>query len=124
MITICKSFTFDAAHRLDKLPRRHKCHALHGHTYRVDIVVEGDMDDDLRWLIDYCEIADAWAPLNRKLDHQYLNDVDGLGHPTTEALALWIFERLSLTLQGLKRVRVHESTTTWAEVTGAINLNS
>lgn len=117
MITICKSFTFDAAHRLDKLPRRHKCHNLHGHTYRVDIVVEGDLDDRLRWLIDYCEIADAWTPLHRKLDHQYLNDIEDLGHPTTEAVAAWIAERLVQTLQGLKRVRVHESSSAWAEVT-------
>ncbi len=62
-MNICKTVTFDAAHRLDKLPPDHKCHRLYGHTYRVDIVVDGPADD-LGMICDYAEIDTAWAPLH------------------------------------------------------------
>ena len=117
MITICKSFTFDAAHRLDRLPPDHKCHGVHGHTYTVDIVLEGPTDNRLQWVTDYAVIAEAWAPVAELLDHKDLNEVEGLGHPTTEALAVWIWNHLAMSLPALTRLRVHESTTTWAEVT-------
>lgn len=120
-VTICKSFTFCAAHKLDRLPRRHKCHNLHGHGYQVDIEITGDTDDKLLWLVDYCVIAEAWKPLHNQLDHKYLNDVDGIDHSTTEVVAGWIFDRISLAMARSKykvtAVRVHEKPgSTWAEV--------
>ena len=45
--------------------------------------------------MDFQEIKDAFAPLHDKLDHRYLNEVDGLGNPTSENLARWIWDRLT-----------------------------
>ena len=45
--------------------------------------------------MDFQEIKDAFAPLHDQLDHRYLNEVDGLGNPTSENLARWIWDRLT-----------------------------
>ncbi len=114
LTTIGKTFDFDAAHSLPFLPSTHKCHRLHGHTYRVEITCTGEPDEN-GMLIDYSEIAEAWGPVFDILDHQHLNEVTGLTSTTTEMLSRFILERL-LGLPGLDRVRVYESSTTYAEV--------
>lgn len=117
LTTISKTFDFDAAHRLDRLPPEHKCHRLHGHTYRVEIRLRGEPGRRLGMLIDYADIAAAWRPLHDLLDHRLLNEIPGLGVPTTEVLAEWVYERLAPSLGGLAlSVRVYESATTYAEV--------
>lgn len=120
--TIAKSFTFDAAHRLDRLPPEHKCHRLHGHTYRVEITMRGELDEQCM-VADYDALDAWWQPIHERLDHRYLNEVTGLGIPTTEMLAKWIWFRLveagnERFMVALHRVRVYESSTTWAEVGG------
>lgn len=114
MLTICKQFDFDAAHFLPLLPPDHKCHRMHGHTYRVDVELTGEVDSRL-FVVDYAEIALAWAPLREALDHRCLNDVAGLETPTTEALAMWILAAIRQRLPQVSRVRVHESSSTWCE---------
>jgi 6-pyruvoyltetrahydropterin/6-carboxytetrahydropterin synthase len=117
MITIAKQFTFDAAHQLCDMPEGHKCRRLHGHTYVVEIQLRGEPDAN-GILVDYAEIAEAWAPLYAELDHRYLNDIPGLAKPTTEVLVWWIFDRLVAAKfsPNLYAVRVSESATTWAEI--------
>lgn len=120
---IQKTFDFDAAHRLDRLPENHKCHRLHGHTYRVEIEVEGEPDDHSGMVVDYAVISAAWSTLHAALDHRYLNEIPGLEVPTTEVLAAWILAELRKHWRGVRgstitRLRVYESSTTWAEVTG------
>jgi len=119
MATVSKRFTFDAAHRLDRLPPDHKCHRMHGHTYEVELVFTGEVDEN-GFVIDYAEIAALWAPLHERLDHRVLNDVPGLEIPSTEHVAAWIasniFDKLHRANCRLERVRVMESSTTWCEV--------
>jgi len=85
---------FEAAHLLPRVPEGHKCRRLHGHSYRVEIEVEGEVDPESGWLCDYAEIKQACAPLLEALDHRYLNEVEGLENPTSENLARWIWDRL------------------------------
>jgi len=119
MATVSKRFTFDAAHRLDRLPPDHKCHRMHGHTYEVDLVFTGEVDGN-GFVIDYADIAALWAPLHERLDHHVLNEVPGLEIPSTEHVAAWIaanvFDKFHHGYCRLDRVRVMESSTTWCEV--------
>ncbi len=48
---IFKSFTFEAAHRLPNLAPDHKCARLHGHSFRVEIHVEGEMKHPEDWVM-------------------------------------------------------------------------
>ena len=98
--SIFKEFTFEAAHRLPFVPADHKCHRLHGHSFRVEIHVGGEVDPCTGWILDFAEIKAAFKPLHDQLDHNYLNEIPGLENPTSENLAVWIWERLDLTLPG------------------------
>ncbi|MBW2509171.1 MAG: 6-carboxytetrahydropterin synthase QueD [Deltaproteobacteria bacterium] len=108
---IWKEFTFEAAHLLPHVPDDHKCRRLHGHSYRVRICVEGSLDRTLGWVVDFADVAEAFEPIRLRLDHYYLNEIEGLENPTSEVLAKWIWERLERTLPGLSRVEVSETCT-------------
>ena len=108
-VELVREFQFEAAHLLPKLPKSHKCRRLHGHSFRIEVHVEGECDPKLGWLIDYAEIAKAFDPLHSKLDHYYLNEIPGLENPTSENLARWIWVRLKPKLRMLSAVVVHET---------------
>ena len=104
-----KTFQFEAAHLLPRLPKAHKCRRLHGHSFKVEIAVAGDCDPKLGWLMDYAELSVAFKPLWEKLDHRYLNEISGLGNPTSENIAVWIWDRLKPKLPLLTEVVVAET---------------
>src|ERR1700709_439962 len=92
---------FEAAHRLPKVPDGHKCARLHGHSFRVELVVFGPVDPATGWFIDFAHFYDAGQPLHDQLDHNYLNDVAGLENPTSEVLSGWIWARIKPRLPSL-----------------------
>jgi len=107
---IFREFTFEAAHRLPNVPAEHKCARLHGHSYRVEVRVGGEIGAESGWVMDFADLTAAWRPLADMLDHYYLNDVPGLSNPTSEVLARWIWRRLADTLP-LRAVVVRETCT-------------
>lgn len=108
---IWKEFTFDSAHRLPNLPDEHKCSRLHGHTFRVRIYVADTLDQEMGWVMDFGEIKAAFKPIYNRLDHFYLNEVDGLENPTSENIAIWIWRELKPSLPVLSGVEVSETCT-------------
>ena len=110
-VELRKTFQFEAAHLLPHLPESHKCRRLHGHSFKAEVVVAGECDPQLGWLMDYAEIADRFRPLWEQLDHRYLNDVPGLENPTSENIAVWIWNRLRPKLPLLVEVTVAETCT-------------
>ena len=102
-------FQIEAAHRLPNVPEGHKCARLHGHSFRIEIHLSGPVGADTGWVMDFADLRQAFQPLFDQLDHQYLNDVDGLDNPTSENLARWIWQRLSADLPLLSRVVVQET---------------
>ena len=108
---LSKTFTLEAAHRLPHVPADHKCARLHGHSFEVTLHVTGPVDPKLGWVIDFAEIKRAFAPLHELLDHRYLNEVEGLANPTSENLARFILERVSLPSAKLSAVTVAETCT-------------
>ena len=106
-----KSFQFEAAHLLPHLPATHKCRRLHGHSFKVDIVVAGECDPRLGWVMDYADIKEAFQPLWEQLDHHYLNEIPGLENPTSENVAAWIWRGLKPRLPLLTEVVVAETCT-------------
>ncbi len=111
MMELRKTFQFEAAHLLPGLPKSHKCRRLHGHSFQVEVVVSGECDPKLGWVLDYADITSAFKPLWEKLDHRYLNEVAGLENPTSENIALWIWKRLKPRLPLLTEVVVAETCT-------------
>jgi len=108
---IFKEFTFEAAHDLPNTPEGHKCRRLHGHSFRVRLAVEGDVDPHTGWVMDFAEIKAAFHPIWERLDHHYLNDVPGLENPTSEVIAKWIWAELKPQLPQLSEVKLWETCT-------------
>ncbi len=117
-VQLSSSFTFEAAHSLPTFPAGHKCRRLHGHSFRVEVRVAGEVDEQRGTLIDYGEIAAACEPIRAQLDHYYLNEIQGLQNPTAENLSRWIWDRLKPRLPLLSAVHVAETCTTACEYRG------
>jgi len=115
---IFKVFRIEAAHRLPNVPPGHKCARLHGHSFAVELSVSGEPGADTGWVMDFADVKQAFQPLYDQLDHHYLNDIAGLENPTSEQLAIWIWQRLKPALPKLSCVTVHETCTSGCRYTG------
>lgn len=108
---IFKSFSLEAAHRLPNVPPGHKCARLHGHSFQVEVYVAGPVGEKTGWVMDFTDIKAAFQPIHDRLDHNYLNEVEGLENPTSENLARWIWQHLLPALPGLSKIVVQETCT-------------
>ena len=104
-----KRFTFEAAHRLPNVPDGHKCGNIHGHSFTVEVGVSGEVQRREGWVMDFAEVGAAMQPILDELDHSYLNEVEGLSNPTSENIAIWIWQRLEPSLPGLASIAVYET---------------
>jgi 6-pyruvoyltetrahydropterin/6-carboxytetrahydropterin synthase len=117
-VRLSKTFRFEAAHDLPTFPPDHKCRRLHGHSFRFDVIVQGEVEESCGYLIDYGDIKKAVDPLVKRLDHYYLNEIEGLSNPTSENLARWLWDRLKPALPQLSSIIVHETCTSTCEYQG------
>ncbi|WP_443945751.1 6-carboxytetrahydropterin synthase QueD [Pedobacter sp. AW1-32] len=109
MVTIYKTFAFDAAHFLPNVPEGHRCKQLHGHTYHVGIYLKGHLKMPEGWVMDYGDLKSILHPILNKLDHQLLNNVEGLENPTAEMLVLWLWNKIKPLIPELDRVELKET---------------
>jgi 6-pyruvoyltetrahydropterin/6-carboxytetrahydropterin synthase len=114
-----RTYRFEAAHFLPKVPPGHKCARMHGHSYQIDVVIEGEIGAETGWLMDFADIDEHVMPLVRRLDHHVLNELEDLSNPTSELLAVWMWKRLAQTLPGLVEVVVSETPTSRCVYRGA-----
>jgi len=115
---LTREFTFEAAHRLPCVPDGHKCARLHGHSFRVELICEGQVDPRTGWLVDFADLKRVFEPLLDQLDHRYLNEIDGLDNPTAENLAKWIWIRIKPMLPQIAQVNVAETCASKCEYRG------
>jgi 6-pyruvoyltetrahydropterin/6-carboxytetrahydropterin synthase len=108
-VRLTKDFTFEAAQTLPNVPPGHKCSRMHGHSFKVEISVEGETDPQTGWFYDHARISRAMNPLLEQLDHGYLNEIPGLENPTIENMCRWLWEHLSSQLPGLAEIVLHET---------------
>ena len=119
-VELTRDYRFEAAHRLPMVPPDHKCARMHGHSFRIEIIVAGEVDERMGWLVDFADITAVVEPLLMKeLDHRCLNDVPGLENPTSERLCAWLWERFQPRLAGLAAITVHETCTARCTYRGA-----
>lgn len=117
-VKLTKQFHFEAAHDLPTFPEGHKCRRLHGHSFRFDVVVEGEVDPAQGYLIDYGDIKQIVDPIVKQLDHYYLNEIPGLENPTSEMLAIWLYNRIKPSLPLLSKIVVYETCTSRCDYSG------
>ncbi|WP_027038803.1 6-carboxytetrahydropterin synthase QueD [Mesorhizobium ciceri] len=115
---ITQAFTFEAAHCLPRVPKTHRCHRVHGHSYRVELRLEGPVDPDTGFVIDFFDVEAVFELLLQRLDHQYLNEIEGLDNPTAENIAVWIWNQTKPLLGQMCSATVYETPLCWAEYGG------
>jgi 6-pyruvoyltetrahydropterin/6-carboxytetrahydropterin synthase len=115
MFRITKEFSFSASHVLAGLPEGHPCGRLHGHNYRVEVVLEGEVDG-IGFVLDYNALAPLADHLKARFDHRHLNDVLAPLNPTAEHLAYYLYHWIAGAFPDwpLAEVRVSETAKTWA----------
>jgi len=106
-----KTLQIEAAHRLPNVPGGHKCARLHGHSWRIEVAIEGPVGEYTGWVMDYADLKAAFQPVHDRIDHHYLNDIPGLENPTSERLAVWIWNDLKPRLPLLCELVIAETCT-------------
>lgn len=107
--SLVRDYAFEAAHRLPNVPSGHKCARMHGHSYRVSVVIEGEIDPHLGWLMDFSELDEHVGGVVGRIDHHVLNEIPGLENPTSELLAAWLWHELRPRLPLLVELSVAET---------------
>jgi 6-pyruvoyltetrahydropterin/6-carboxytetrahydropterin synthase len=115
MFELSKQFCFDSAHTLQRdahsAATNEASRRIHGHSYRAEVVVRGDADPATGMVIDFGVLERAIEQARLALDHQFLNDVAGLGPATMENLSAWIWQKILPACAGLTRVSVYRDST-------------
>lgn len=106
---LVRDYRFEAAHSLPNVPETHKCRRMHGHSYRVSVTIEGEIDPELGWLMDFAEIDERVDPVIKRVDHYTLNDLAGLENPTSEILARWLWQNIKPALPLMVELSVSET---------------
>lgn len=128
---VSKWYEFEAAHSLPHLPWTHKCHRLHGHSYKLCVTCAGEVDPDYGWVIDYGDISKVVRTIITAIDHTNLDqlffspprpELTDAGIPrvevgsthltkpsTSENLAMWFYHQLKPTLPSVVEIRIKET---------------
>ena len=112
---VYKIFAIEAARSLPNLPDGHPCKKIHGHSFKIIITVEGEIQKESGFVMDFEDINLTFEPIKKIIDHSYLNKIEGLENPSSENLCKWIWKRLFKTLPSLKKIEIKET-----DVTGCI----
>ena len=99
-------FGFDAAHRFEAYPQGHAYNNLHGHSFQVEVFLEGEPDATTGFVADLGQVERECALVREALDHRLLNEVEGLSRPSLENISVWIWKFLSPRFPKLSRVTV------------------
>jgi len=103
-VEITQQFTFDAAHQLGAGAGENR--RLHGHSFYVEVTLKGEPQPKTGFLRDFGEVEAALKSVRDLLDHRLLNEVEGLGAPTLENLARFIYARAKDRLPEVARVKI------------------
>ena len=106
MTEITYEFWFDAAHQFLHMPVGHKYRGVHGHSFRVELAVRGMPDALTGFVVDFADLEAAGEAMRERLDHRFLNEIEGLENPSLEHIARFIWAALQPRFAGLVRVAI------------------
>ena len=99
-------FGFDAAHHFDSYPEGHLYRGIHGHSFQVEVALEGEPDPASGFVADLGEVERECASLRATLDHRMLNEIPGLERPSLENISVWVWKALAPRFPALARVTI------------------
>jgi 6-pyruvoyltetrahydropterin/6-carboxytetrahydropterin synthase len=99
-IEMFREFTFEAAHRTTPDT------PLHGHSFKVKLVLTGEPVPGVGWTHDLFEIDPIIERVRHQVDHTYLNESIGVELPSLENIARWLFDQFDSAIKGVVRVEL------------------
>lgn len=108
MVIVFKEFRLYCCHSVTAFGPNHKCCRKHGHTYKIRVEVECNVDPATMISMPFEQLEKAWQTTGEPLDHTDLNDTFG-PNATTEVLAIFLQGQLSFHLQKPVNVIVQET---------------
>lgn len=118
IMKISKTIQFDAAHQLPNSPCYGACRNLHGHTYKLETIVEGEINEK-GWIMNFKDLKKILIRITKKYDHSFLNDYFKI--PTAEIMVREITEDLGEALVSYNLIsitcRLWETQDSYAEYT-------
>lgn len=106
-VEVSTEFSVEAAHYFAHFPDGHPNRRLHGHSFRVQISVGGAPDPATGFVCEFSHLERMALAVREELDHRLLNEVEGLGPPSLENMAVWIWHRARSRLPNLSKVTVY-----------------
>ena len=103
------SFSFEAAHELGQNVGRDPAHPyshIHGHSFEVTVTLAAEELGEKEWITDFAKLKAACATMHERLDHRFLNEIEGLERPTMENIARYLFDALRPALPAINAVEV------------------
>lgn len=116
--TITRRFQFDSAHLLPL--HKGKCCRLHGHTYVLEISVEGRVNAE-GMVLDFGDLKNKVRELIiDRYDHEYLNELGPFTElpPTAENIAMVIYDTLCANGLPISHLRLYETPDSWVDYKG------
>ena len=111
MFELSKQFRFESAHTLDRAIDGEASRRIHGHSYRAEVVVRGNVDPKTGMVLDLGLLERALENARLGLDHHFLDEVPGLGPATMENISVWIWRKVLGRCGRLARVTVYRDST-------------
>jgi 6-pyruvoyltetrahydropterin/6-carboxytetrahydropterin synthase len=95
MFEVSVEQVFAAGHALRNY--KGKCENIHGHNWRVQVVIEGQQLDGTGLLVDFIDVKELMGSVIARLDHQFLNEVApfDVKNPSAENIAEYFYQQMS-----------------------------
>ena len=108
MFEVSVEQTFAAGHALRNY--KGKCENVHGHNFKVQVVIEGEKLDETGLLVDFLDVKAAMQKIIDRLDHVFLNDVApfDVKNPSAENIAEYFYQEMTRSLGAGVPVRIRE----------------
>ena len=114
-----RTYRAHCARYLPTLDDNHICKQMHGHTFNIVVYLEGPINATTGFVMDFFDLdMIVEKEIIEKIDHKVLNDVKDLKNPSSEYLAVYVFDRLKDKVEYLSKVSVSEDHGTGIEYSG------
>lgn len=126
-VLVVRRYHFESAHWLPKVADGHRCKRMHGHNYEMEVAIEGEVAEN-GFIMDFWDLDAIVLPIVGKVDHQTLNDIEGLENPTAELIACWFLTTLAKEFDQIEafantslrvaHIKIYETKDCWAVANG------
>jgi 6-pyruvoyltetrahydropterin/6-carboxytetrahydropterin synthase len=80
-----------------------------GHSYLIRLMLSGNLDSTMGWVLDFGDVKDRFKPIYRQLDHNPLDRLSGIRNGNSASVAEWVHAHLAPLVPELSRIDLYES---------------